>query len=212
MPTPPNAAPLAGAGPTPRRAFADMTQALREFLDKIVGARPDAATSADLSQDLSRWSARLDDHQVDEREQYYARIYRAPGQAQVTVPSFVLAPGPDGDLRGQVTFGRFFLGWDGAAHGGAVALLFDQILGQTAAMSGGAARTAYLNTNFRALTPLDTPLDIRAWVERTEGRKRFARCELRHGEVLCADAEALFVTVNVEAVSRRSPPPASAGR
>ena len=59
-------------------------------------------------------------------------------------------------------------------------------------------RTAYLKTDFRALTPLNTRLEVRGWLERQEGRKYFVRGELRHGDVVCADAEGLFVALKPE--------------
>jgi hypothetical protein len=34
------------------------------------------------------------------------------------------------------------------------------------------------------------------WVERVEGRKIFARGTLHAGEILCAEADAIFITVD----------------
>lgn len=176
-------------------AFGDMIDTLRVFLDKVAGARPDEATLAELTRDLGRWSARLEAAHVPEREQLYARLIGAPGRGQTTAPSLQMDKMVYGDFRGRVTFGRYFLGVNGAVHGGAIPLLFDEVLGRTVGRPGQRARTAYLNTNFRALTPLDTELEVRGWIERTDGRKHFARCELRHGDVVCADAEGLFIAL-----------------
>ena len=43
------------------------------------------------------------------------------------------------------------------------------------------------------MTPVGVELEVRVWMDRIEGRKRFVRGELKHGPVLCAEAEGLFV-------------------
>jgi acyl-coenzyme A thioesterase PaaI-like protein len=84
-------------------------------------------------------------------------------------------------------------------HGGVLPLLFDEVLGRAAASHGRERiRTAYLNVAFKALTPLDSELTVRGWVDRVEDRKLFVRGELRDGEVLCAEAEGLFVALKPE--------------
>ena len=176
-------------------AFGGMINQLRDFLDTVAGCRPDAATIAELTADLERWSSRLETHQVDERAQLYARLIGETGRGQTTAPALVIDKMAYGDFRGRVTFGRYFLGVNGAVHGGAIPLLFDEVLGRVVGKPGQRARTAYLNTNFRALTPLDTELEVVGWVERTDGRKHFGRCELRHGDVVCADADGLFIAL-----------------
>jgi acyl-coenzyme A thioesterase PaaI-like protein len=96
-------------------------------------------------------------------------------------------------ISGTVTFGRYFVG-KGAAHGGAIALVFDDVLGRLQNRSAGTlSRTAYLHTDYRSITPSDTPLDIRAEVTRHEGRKWFVNGGIWHGDTLCAEAEGLFV-------------------
>jgi acyl-coenzyme A thioesterase PaaI-like protein len=99
----------------------------------------------------------------------------------------------DTAIVGRVVFGRFHVGV-GSVHGGAVSTMFDELLGWMA-RSGAAhlPRTAYLNVAYRSLTPADTELVVEAATTRTEGRKRFVTGRLRHGDVVCAEAEALLV-------------------
>jgi acyl-coenzyme A thioesterase PaaI-like protein len=175
-------------------AFERMIVELRGFLDKVAGSQPDEATLAALAADLSAWSDRLAGCAVDEAGQLFGRLVEQPGRGQTMMPCLVLDDAPPGEVRGHVTFGRYFLGVNGAVHGGALPLLFDEALGIVAATpERPRVRTAYLHVDYRALTPLDTRLEVRGWLDRQEGRKRFVRGELRHGEVLCAEAEALFV-------------------
>jgi acyl-coenzyme A thioesterase PaaI-like protein len=96
-------------------------------------------------------------------------------------------------VRGHVTFGRFFVGGNGAAHGGAIALIFDEMMGRLANTERRPSRTAYLHVNYRSVTPLDRVLRAEARLGRLDGRKRFLSASLRDGELICADAEGLFV-------------------
>ncbi|MET0183073.1 MAG: PaaI family thioesterase [Caulobacterales bacterium] len=175
-------------------AFGVMIEALRGFLDKVAAAAPDQATMEELSQDLGKWSQKLSAFAVGEREQFFAHRMDLPGRGQVMSPRFIVQEGDRNSVRGTVTFGRYYLGGNGAVHGGAIPLLFDEVLGRLA--NSGArprSRTAYLHVDFRSITPVGPELTVRGWYEREEGRKRFIRGELRHGDVLCAEAEGLFV-------------------
>jgi acyl-coenzyme A thioesterase PaaI-like protein len=180
--------------PAQTEAYDRMIAELRGFLDGLAGAHPDEAMVAELSRDLAAWSERLGRCAVEEPDQLFARVVERPGRGQVMSPLLFAKDLPSGEMTGHVTFGRYFMGVNGAAHGGAVALLFDEALGRAASGRGGPrARTAYLHVDFRAVTPIDTKLAVRSWLDRVDGRKRFVRGELRHGEVICAEAKALFV-------------------
>ena len=174
--------------------YARMISALRDFLDKVAGAKPDEATSGELADDLEQWTHRLAGMQVTEREQVFAHRRDLPGRGQTMSPAFIVLDGDDTSVRGTVTFGRYFLGGGGAVHGGGIPLLFDEVLGRLANTGGRKpARTAYLHVNYRSITPVGPELQVSARIVKQEGRKRHLEAELRHGEVLCADAEGLFV-------------------
>jgi acyl-coenzyme A thioesterase PaaI-like protein len=86
-----------------------------------------------------------------------------------------------------------------AVHGGVVSLVFDEVLGILASVQAEAiTRTAYLHTDYRALTPIDVELDVVARIERVDGRKILVRGEVRHGDVVCAEADALFLRLRPE--------------
>jgi acyl-coenzyme A thioesterase PaaI-like protein len=101
------------------------------------------------------------------------------------------------NYRGEVTFGSFYVGANGVAHGGAVALLFDAVLGTLASQGRPAARTADLKVDFRAVTPLWRPVQFNAWIERLEGRKRFLAASLHDDDQLLAEASGLFIELRV---------------
>ncbi len=172
-----------------------MIVVLRDFLDKVAAAKPDTATIVALGDDLSAWSGRLAPLAVPETEQIFGRRVDLPSFGQTMLPAISSNRQTDGSWIGSITFGRYFLGINGAAHGGAVTLAFDSILGRIANDGRSRARTAYLHTDFRSITPIETRLDFRAWWVSDEGRKRIVRAELRDGDRLCAEAEALFVAL-----------------
>ncbi len=95
----------------------------------------------------------------------------------------------------RVTFGPAYEGPPGFVHGGFIAAAFDEVLGATQSLSGEQGMTAHLEIDYRNPTPLGEELWIRGWLERTEGRKIWARAELRHGDRLCAEAGALFLAL-----------------
>jgi acyl-coenzyme A thioesterase PaaI-like protein len=102
------------------------------------------------------------------------------------------------EVDGTVCFRRFHLGRNGAVHGGALALMWDSVLGFAAFRLTRSLkqRTAYLHVNYRKIVPIDMDLQVDARIDRREGRKIFVAGRLLdRDEVLC-DAEALFVTLN----------------
>ena len=181
-----------GGGP----AYGQMIEALRDFLDKLAAAKPDAATIQALGDDLTGWSERLAPMAVGEAQQIFAHRHDLPGRGQTMSPRLVVEDGDAHQVRGTVRFGRYYLGGNGAVHGGAIPLLFDEVLGRLA-NSGDRprARTAYLNVDFRAITPIEKTLQVSGWFVREEGRKRLLRGELKDGDTLLAECEGLFVVL-----------------
>lgn len=175
-------------------AYGTLVAALRGFLDDVAAAAPDEAVIAALADDLRAWSAKLAPFAVAEERQIFGHRLDLPGRGQTMIPELEIDEIDDRSARGRVTFGRYFLGGNGAAHGGTISLVFDDLLGRLANLGGRArARTAYLNVNYRSITPIDVPLEVRASFESEIGRKRLLRAELWHGDILCADGEGLFV-------------------
>jgi acyl-coenzyme A thioesterase PaaI-like protein len=174
--------------------YGDMIAALRDFLDDVASAAPDTATTVALMHDLTGWGDRLAKAAVSERRQLFARRLDLPGRGQTMAPSFIPIAGDHHSVHGTVTFGRYFLGGGGAVHGGAIPLLFDEVLGRLASSGDRApARTAYLHTDFRSVTPVGEQLAVRAWFVSEQGRKRLLRATITHGDTLCAEAEGLFI-------------------
>lgn len=174
--------------------YGTMIETLRDFLDRVAAAAPDEATIEALAVDLRDWSSRLQGLAVPERDQFFSHRRDLPGRGQTMAPALFVDAGDAHTVRGHVTFGRYFLGGNGAVHGGALPLLFDEVLGRLANAGGRLpSRTAYLHVDYRSITPVGERLIVHGRFEREDGRKRFLRAELRHGDILCAEAEGLFI-------------------
>lgn len=170
---------------------------LRDFLGEFSSAALTEASSEELRATLFDSTERLAAERAPEERRRYGRLPGLPAAGQATTPWYeVLESTPPDSLTGRAVFGPFFLGGRGAAHGGSIPLLFDELFGWLANSEGmPASRTAYLNTRYRSVVRIGAELTFSAWTERVEGRKRFLRAELRHGSTLCAEAETLFVTL-----------------
>ena len=195
-PATPASPPGAEALITPEVAsYLGMIDALRVLQDRITGAAPSAELAAEVSRTLTDLAVQLGEYAVDEPGQIADQV-EVPGRAQALVPVVHLDEQDEQHAAGRVTFGRFYLGRNGAAHGGAIPLVFDDVLGRLACAGGRApSRTAYLHVNYRSITPVGRELQVTARFDREEGRKRFLSGELRDGGTLCADVEGLFVAL-----------------
>ena len=177
-------------------AFVDLIVALRRLQDFTAGARPTAAAAGEAARLAAAAADLLSGYQVSEHDQIAGKQPHLPGRAQSLVPAVHYEQADAHRVRAHVTFTRFYLGGGGAVHGGALPLVFDEVLGRLAGASGRSrSRTAYLHVNYRNVTPLDRELQLEAAVERIEGRKTWITASLHDGDILLCDAEGLFVTL-----------------
>lgn len=104
----------------------------------------------------------------------------------------------DDVVQATVTFGSAYEGPPGCVHGGYVAAAFDEVLGAAQTVSGSPGMTGTLIVRYRSPTPLHTALRIEGELDRTEGRKVFTVGRMFAGDVLTAEAEAIFVSIGPE--------------
>lgn len=105
--------------------------------------------------------------------------------------------------NGDVAEARFVIGdsYEGApgrSHGGIVALAFDDAMGFVLSIIHSVAYTGEISVRYKAPTPLNTPLVIRARLDRTEGRKLHLVAEMsedRPDAPLIATSHALFIAI-----------------
>lgn len=105
----------------------------------------------------------------------------------------------EGDtVIGEVTFGLAYEGPPGCVHGGTIAAAFDEVLGLCLMYVGKPGMTARLDVSYRSPTPIGQPLRFAARLDRIEGRKIFATGQLSVDDRLCAEASALFISMDPE--------------
>ena len=103
---------------------------------------------------------------------------------------------------GRATFGAPYEGPPGCVHGGFIAAAFDEVLGVSQSTSGSPGMTVNLSINYRSPTPLRKEVVFRGRIESISGRKIYTIGTLHHGETLCAEATAIFVSMRSELFER----------
>lgn len=112
------------------------------------------------------------------------------------LPDYTLTAQAEGSFATHILFPERFSGVKGVVHGGVVSMLFDELLGSVANHAPGDWwATASLRVDYRAPTPIGQRLDAKVRLVEREGRKCTVRGQLHAGDVLCAEAEGLFVKV-----------------
>jgi acyl-coenzyme A thioesterase PaaI-like protein len=169
--------------------------AVRDIQNHARGAdAPDEVFSeaADL---LEKVSALLAPYEADEWSSPSGRRPDLPNRGNILSVPMDLEKRDDGRVHGTLRFGRYHLGRNGAAHGGALGLAFDSILGYTAyALTGGMyQRTAFLHVDYRRIVPVEKTLQVVAHLTGDEGRKIFVAATLSDGDEVLTEAHALFV-------------------
>jgi acyl-coenzyme A thioesterase PaaI-like protein len=123
------------------------------------------------------------------------------GQLNPLSPPVELAE-QDGRLVGHVTLGPAYEGALGFAHGGVIAMIWDEVLALANAVLGFGGPTGELTVRYRAPSPLHQPLRFEAWHERRDGRRIVARGQCRAGDILVSEAEGVFVALDQQALAR----------
>ncbi|MEU7810934.1 PaaI family thioesterase [Pseudonocardia sp. NPDC049154] len=175
--------------------FERMTVQLRRLLDAMAAATPDPELVDAATDDLSALADWFTEQAAPTSDQVTGRLAGIPGRGQALVPVFRVDRADDHRVGGTVRFGRYHHGSDGTAHGGAIALFLEEVLGYLAVSGRSRSLTASLQLDYRSATLVDRDLRVDAWFEREEGRKRFLRATLHDGEALCVEAKALCVAL-----------------
>jgi acyl-coenzyme A thioesterase PaaI-like protein len=123
------------------------------------------------------------------------RVPTLPGSGSLLMPPYAVTKFESDGVELTVQFSRFHVGGNYAVHGGVLPLMFDSMFGMVIHASGRPiSRTGFLHVDYRKVTPIDTPLTMRGWVDRTEGRKAFVNAELRDPDGnLLAEANGLMI-------------------
>ncbi|GAB89103.1 PaaI family thioesterase [Gordonia rhizosphera] len=177
--------------------YAEFSEQVRTLMDHARYACPTPEMADELIEDLKKINDKLATVRIDEWHSPAGTRIDLPSRGNITLPPYeVIDFGPDG-VTTTLTFRDFHLGGNAAAHGGHIAVAFDDLGGFASAIAiEGVSRTAYLTVQYRSITPLNTPLRARTWAEKIEGRKVFIKGTLHDGDRLCAEMDALFIKLN----------------
>jgi acyl-coenzyme A thioesterase PaaI-like protein len=104
----------------------------------------------------------------------------------------------EGHVLGTIRFAPHHEGGPGLAHGGAVAAVFDDLLGAVPSALHLPAVTASLTVQFRAPAILGSEVRLEAHLERRDGRKLTIHGTMHHDATLLAEASALFLVVDLD--------------
>lgn len=175
-------------------SYGDLLAAQRLLQDRIAGAVLPHELIGAVTDQINGLNDLLGEHQATESERWDGWRPDIPGRAMPMMPAYVIDERDHGRVRGHVTFTRFYLGGNGAAHGGSHTLLFDDVMGHLARDAGGVARTACLTINYSRITPIEVELTFDSSLDGVEGRKRFVSARLYNpADEVVADCHGLFV-------------------
>lgn len=102
-------------------------------------------------------------------------------------------------LLGKVTFGAAYEGPPSLVHGGYIAACMDEMFGIAVSHSDikEPCMTGTMKVIYRAPVPLQQEITYRAWMEKEEGRKVFAKCTVHDTKGnLCCESEAIFLKID----------------
>jgi acyl-coenzyme A thioesterase PaaI-like protein len=180
--------------------------AVRELADLVARSGAAEAELEAVAQQLEAQAARLRElpHRAWVHDSPFHPVSLVGGRAHPTGPQLYLEPDGRG-VAGIVTLGAAYEGGPGLVHGGVLSLMFDHAMGTAVFVAGHAAMTVSLEVRYRAPTPLETPLQVSAWVDRVDGRKVFVGAEMRVEDELTATATSVFLRLTRENVERIFP-------
>jgi len=185
-----------------KRRLAD---AMRLVIDRLVPSNAPEAELRTAAEALERYAEQLKKHPRLERVMGHAETATAGnvaaffdqspliGLANPLAPPIRISRSGETSALGTATFGTAYEGPPGSVHGGFVAAAFDEVLGFVQSLGGNPGFTGTLKIIYRAPTPLHTELRFTCELDRVEGRKTFCVGQLYAGELLCAEAEGIFV-------------------
>jgi acyl-coenzyme A thioesterase PaaI-like protein len=182
-----------------REVFGPFTEAIRELVDVAIRTTASADEVRRAQAGIQEITARL---RGDGLTGPYGVRFRTDGASRAwgnaviglrnaVAPPLVISKDERG-VHSEFHLGAAYEGPPGSVHGGVLSLVLDQMLGQAAGAGGKPGMTATLTLTYRRRTPLGD-LTSRAWIERADGHKTWARGEICGPDGVTVEAEGLFI-------------------
>jgi acyl-coenzyme A thioesterase PaaI-like protein len=159
----------------------------------VAASAPSIDLAAAVSETLREAARQLRAAPAEPSGRWFGRL-ETPGRGQTMCPPLMIKEMTDKILTGSVTFTSFHGGFGDSVHGGAVALIMNEVMGTLANATPSIVRlAAYIHVNYRSGAPVGTELDARAEVTELKGRKQTIVASLRAGDRVIAESEGLFL-------------------
>jgi hypothetical protein len=182
-----------------RELYGPFTEAVRELVDVAIRTTAPADEVRRAQQAVEEITERL---RTGGLSGPYGVRFRTDGASRAwgnaviglrnaVAPPLVIAKDELG-VHSEFHLGAAYEGPPGSVHGGVLSLVLDQMLGQAAGAGGKPGMTATLTLTYRQRTPLGD-LRSRAWIERSEDHKTWARGEISGPDGVTVEAEGLFI-------------------
>ena len=170
-------------------------EAVRTLQDHARAADAPYAVITEAADLIEKVSALLAPYEADEWHSPSGRRMDLPNRGNIMSVPVDLHVTDDGRIAGTAQFRRYHLGRNGAVHGGVLGLLFDSLLGFTAAKLTKSLyqRTAHLGIDYRKIVPIGRQLQVDAGIDRIDGRKIFVSGRVLDDGVVLTEGDALFV-------------------
>src|SRR4051794_36530332 len=192
-----------------RAAVSELGAALRELVDAAVRTEVPVDELAAVEAVVRAAAARLRAEQrelaaiaaVDDPEGGGRWDSPGYGPGRPPAPPLVVTESAAGRVRGEVTLGKAYEGPPGLVHGGVTATLLDHALARAARSAGHGGLTATLTVRYRRPVPLGTPLEVRAELGTTAGRRASATATLSTAadpDAVLAEGEAVLIALRPE--------------
>ena len=184
-----------------RVVFGGLADSVRALADASLRTtvQPEVATEARA--EIDRLTARLAAEQIPGNfgvSLSSSGMVRGHGNAVVGLRNPVAVPlhiekSEDGRAWSSFHLGALYEGPPGCVHGGVLALVLDQLLGEAGAAGGAPGMTGTLTLRYEQNTPLGD-CSAEAWIDRVEGVKTFVVGELRRADgETTVRAEGIFI-------------------
>lgn len=175
--------------------YGRFVEAVRTLQDHARAADAPDAVITEAADLIEKVSALLAPYEADEWHSPSGRRMDLPNRGNIMSVPVDLYVTADGRIAGTARFRRYHLGRNGAVHGGVLGLLFDSLLGFTAAKLTKSMyqRTAHLGIDYRKIVPIGKELQVDAGIDRIDGRKIFVSGRVLDDGVVLTEGDALFV-------------------
>ncbi len=184
-----------------RVVLGGLAQSVRELAEASLRTTVPAEVVTEVREQLDRLTARLREEQIPGSfgvSLTSSGVVRGHGNAVVGMRNPVAVPldmqrSDDGRAWASFHLNALYEGPPGTVHGGVVALVLDQVLGEAAASGGSPGMTGTLTLRYEKNTPLGDA-SAEAWIDRVEGVKTIVKGEMRDADgETTARAEGIFI-------------------